>query len=51
MTEKPVDKLVEELESLANAPPQDADQRLRLKSAAQRLAWNLESPHDTICMV
>lgn len=46
-----INKLIEQLESLASSPPQDPETQQRLYNATQKVNLAVEAPLDTIYRV
>lgn len=46
-----IEKLLEQLESVASSPPQDPELQQRLYDAAQKLTLAVEAPLDTVYRV
>jgi len=51
MAYEDINKLLEQLESVASSPPQDPELQQRLYDAAQKLSLAVEAPLDTVYRV
>lgn len=50
-TSEDIERLLEQLESVASSPPQDPELQQRLYNAAQKLTLAVEAPLDTVYRV